>query len=235
MFNPWLIHSHLSREGCKQIRELGSSFLSRLPTAAIDALCDRSYDPARFDLARRPVRIPNGLGPHLMDGRKGGRRMGVALGWVAFALAGVAAAPHPGRQTDQITYTVRYVEAEGLGWRGRSSPVSNRSPARGRRQSIPSPRRENAASGTGYQEPGRPASSNPEGHGVQRRRGVGSFAIESQARDPGCLEGRGSDPSSRYGRFTRRLAHDDGGTQARPGHPGPDRRSKIRRFGPSII
>jgi hypothetical protein len=56
----------------------------------------------------------------LMDGRN--RRevvaMGVALGWVAFALAGVAAAPHPGPQTEQITYTVRYVEAEGLGWRG---------------------------------------------------------------------------------------------------------------------
>ena len=54
--------------------------------------------------------------------------MGVALGWVAFALAGVAAAPHPGRQTEPITYTVRYVEAEGLGWRGtvftRLKPVS---------------------------------------------------------------------------------------------------------------
>ena len=59
--------------------------------------------------------------------------MGVALGWVAFALAGVAAAPHPGRQTDQITYTVRYVEAEGLGWRGavftRLKPVSRQGAA----------------------------------------------------------------------------------------------------------
>jgi hypothetical protein len=43
--------------------------------------------------------------------------MGVALGWIAFALAGVAAAPHPGHQPEQITYTVRYVQAEGLGWR----------------------------------------------------------------------------------------------------------------------
>ncbi len=59
--------------------------------------------------------------------------MGVALGWVAFALAGVAAAPHPGRQTEQITYTVRYVEAEGLGWRGavftRLKPVSRQGAA----------------------------------------------------------------------------------------------------------
>jgi hypothetical protein len=59
--------------------------------------------------------------------------MGVALGWVAFALAGVAAAPHPGRQADQITYTVRYVEAEGLGWRGavftRLKPVSRQGAA----------------------------------------------------------------------------------------------------------
>jgi len=43
--------------------------------------------------------------------------MGVALGWIAFALAGVAATPHPGHQPEQITYTVRYVQAEGLGWR----------------------------------------------------------------------------------------------------------------------
>jgi hypothetical protein len=59
--------------------------------------------------------------------------MGVALGWVAFALAGVAAAPHPGPQTEPITYTVRYVEAEGLGWRGavftRLKPVSRQGAA----------------------------------------------------------------------------------------------------------
>jgi hypothetical protein len=59
--------------------------------------------------------------------------MGVALGWVAFALAGVAAAPHPGPRIEQITYTVRYVEAEGLGWREavftRLKPVSRQGAA----------------------------------------------------------------------------------------------------------
>jgi hypothetical protein len=59
--------------------------------------------------------------------------MGVALGWVAFALAGVAAAPHPERQPQQITYTVKYVQTEGLGWREvvftRLKPVSRQGAA----------------------------------------------------------------------------------------------------------
>ena len=59
--------------------------------------------------------------------------MGVALGWIAFALAGIAASPHPGRPADEITYTVRYVEAEGVGWRegviGRLKPVARQGAA----------------------------------------------------------------------------------------------------------
>jgi hypothetical protein len=59
--------------------------------------------------------------------------MGVALGWIAFALAGVAAAPHPGHQPEQIIYTVRYIQAEGLGWREavftRLKPVSRQGAA----------------------------------------------------------------------------------------------------------
>jgi len=43
--------------------------------------------------------------------------MGFALGWIAFALAGVGAAPHAERDAAQIAYTVRVVEAEGVGWR----------------------------------------------------------------------------------------------------------------------
>jgi hypothetical protein len=43
--------------------------------------------------------------------------MGVALGWVVFALAGVAAAPPTDRNNCEIIYTVQYIEADGLGWR----------------------------------------------------------------------------------------------------------------------
>ena len=43
--------------------------------------------------------------------------MGIALGWVAFALAGVGAAPHAERNQAQLTYTVRMVEVDGVGWR----------------------------------------------------------------------------------------------------------------------
>jgi hypothetical protein len=43
--------------------------------------------------------------------------MGLVVGWVAFALAGVASAPHANRDQSQITYTVRMVETEGVGWR----------------------------------------------------------------------------------------------------------------------
>jgi len=49
--------------------------------------------------------------------------MGFALGWIALALAGVGAAPPaiiapaPERGQEQIAYTVRFVETEGVGWR----------------------------------------------------------------------------------------------------------------------
>ena len=45
--------------------------------------------------------------------------MGIALGWIAIALSGVAASPHPerDRSEQQLTYTVRMVEADGVGWR----------------------------------------------------------------------------------------------------------------------
>jgi hypothetical protein len=43
--------------------------------------------------------------------------MGVALGWVAFALTGVAVAPNAECNQAQVTYTVRMVEADGVGWR----------------------------------------------------------------------------------------------------------------------
>jgi hypothetical protein len=43
--------------------------------------------------------------------------MGIALGWVVFALAGVAAAPVTDRNNVEIAYTVQYIETDGLGWR----------------------------------------------------------------------------------------------------------------------
>jgi hypothetical protein len=43
--------------------------------------------------------------------------MGVVYGWVAFALAGVAVAPHSERNHAQVTYNVRMMEADGVGWR----------------------------------------------------------------------------------------------------------------------
>jgi hypothetical protein len=43
--------------------------------------------------------------------------MGVALGWVAFALAGVASAPSAELAKAQITYNVQMVETQGVGWR----------------------------------------------------------------------------------------------------------------------
>jgi hypothetical protein len=59
--------------------------------------------------------------------------MGVTLGWVAFALAGLAGAPHAERDKPQITYTVRMVEAEGVGWRegvyARLKPVTRQGAA----------------------------------------------------------------------------------------------------------
>jgi hypothetical protein len=59
--------------------------------------------------------------------------MGVALGWVAFALAGVAAAPHAERAQSQLTYTVRMLEVDGVGWRedvySRLKPVTRQGSA----------------------------------------------------------------------------------------------------------
>jgi hypothetical protein len=43
--------------------------------------------------------------------------MGITLGWVAFLLAGVTDASPAERNAAQISYTVRMVEAEGVGWR----------------------------------------------------------------------------------------------------------------------
>jgi hypothetical protein len=61
--------------------------------------------------------------------------MGVALGWLTLALAAVAApaAPEAGRGGVPIKYTVRFVEADGLGWRDaaytRLTPVTRQGAA----------------------------------------------------------------------------------------------------------
>ena len=58
--------------------------------------------------------------------------MGVALGWMALALA-VVGAPEAGRGGVPIKYTVRFVEVEGLGWReavfARLTPVTRQGAA----------------------------------------------------------------------------------------------------------
>ena len=43
--------------------------------------------------------------------------MGVTLGWVALALAALGITPQSEREKPPITYTVRMVEADGVGWR----------------------------------------------------------------------------------------------------------------------
>jgi hypothetical protein len=43
--------------------------------------------------------------------------MGITLGWVALLLAGATGAPPEEKHTAPISYTVRMVEAEGVGWR----------------------------------------------------------------------------------------------------------------------
>ena len=43
--------------------------------------------------------------------------MGISLGWVVFFVAGVTASPPADRGAAQISYTVKMVEAEGVGWR----------------------------------------------------------------------------------------------------------------------
>ena len=43
--------------------------------------------------------------------------MGVTLGWVALALAALGIPPQSEREKPPITYTVRMIEADGVGWR----------------------------------------------------------------------------------------------------------------------
>ena len=59
--------------------------------------------------------------------------MGVALGWMALALAAVSGTPDSGRGGVPIRYTVRYMEAEGVEWReavfARLTPVTRQGSA----------------------------------------------------------------------------------------------------------
>ena len=43
--------------------------------------------------------------------------MGITLGWVALLLAGATGAPPEEKNTAPISYTVKMVEADGVGWR----------------------------------------------------------------------------------------------------------------------
>ena len=43
--------------------------------------------------------------------------MGISLGWVVFFAAGVTAAPPAERNAAPIAYTIKMVEANGVGWR----------------------------------------------------------------------------------------------------------------------
>ena len=59
--------------------------------------------------------------------------MGMSLGWIAVALAGLAAEPKAGSENVPIQYTVRFVETEGMGWReavfSRLTPVTRQGAA----------------------------------------------------------------------------------------------------------
>ena len=59
--------------------------------------------------------------------------MGISLGWFVFFAAGAIAAPAAERNAPQISYTVRMVEANGVGWREtvftRLKPVARQGPA----------------------------------------------------------------------------------------------------------
>ena len=59
--------------------------------------------------------------------------MGVALGWMALALAAVAGAPDAGRGGVPIKYTVQFMEADGVAWReavfARLTPVTRQGSA----------------------------------------------------------------------------------------------------------
>ena len=43
--------------------------------------------------------------------------MGATLGWIALALSGLGITPQSEREKPPITYTVRMIEADGVGWR----------------------------------------------------------------------------------------------------------------------
>ncbi len=59
--------------------------------------------------------------------------MGMSLGWIAIALAGLAAEPKAGSENVPIQYSVRFVETEGMGWReavfSRLTPVTRQGAA----------------------------------------------------------------------------------------------------------
>ena len=59
--------------------------------------------------------------------------MGMSLGWIAVALAGLAAEPKAGSENVPIQYKVRFVETEGMGWReavfSRLTPVTRQGAA----------------------------------------------------------------------------------------------------------
>src|SRR5580700_10168363 len=59
--------------------------------------------------------------------------MGISLGWVALFVAGVTGAPPADRNAAPIAYTVKMVEADGVGWResvySRLKPVTRQGAA----------------------------------------------------------------------------------------------------------
>ena len=121
-----------------------------------------------------------------------GRRSG--MGCVRVGRSGGCPASGTSRPS-QITYTVRYVRSKGLGWRGavftRLKPVFRQGAATVYTVSQDATTRllEQVT-----QEPGSLHPANPESHGVQRLPRRRSIGLQPQARDPGCLEGRGIRP-----------------------------------------
>ena len=150
--------------------------------------------------------------------------MGFALGWIAFALAGVGAAPHSERDVAPIAYTVRVVEAEGVGWREavftRLKPVTRQGAATV--WTLPMTRR--IVFWRRYSRTPLPGSFKPRASlsfpGVPA---TVSSRHNQQMVTQAAWNGDEMAPRRRLGGSSRRLAYDHGGAEARPGNPGETR------------
>ena len=141
--------------------------------------------------------------------------MGVALGWLAFALTGVAAAPPSDRENVEITYTVRMVETEGLGSREgvlpRLKPVTRQGAAT--IWTLPKDAVAHPVERS-LQSRGQQGDAGARGHRSLRRCRDHPVPQQSTVRHPGRVERNQHEPRGQPRLRSRRLAHHGGGTKA---------------------